>query len=76
MKKVNRLRKRMEQNRKYLIPSLVLLTALGSGVYGISNASAENRENQSAVVERIANRFNLDKDDVQKVFDENQQKEK
>lgn len=70
MKKVNRLRKRMEQNRRYFIPSLVLLTALGTGVYGMSGADAQGGEAQSSIVEKIAEKFNLSKDDVQKVFEE------
>lgn len=70
MKKVNRLRKRMEQNRRYFIPSLVLLTALGTGVYGMSGADAQGSGAQSSIAEKIAEKFNLSKDDVQKVFEE------
>lgn len=60
----------MEQNRKYFIPSLVLLTAMGTGIYGISSAGAEGGEKQASIIERIASKFNLDKSDVQKVFEE------
>ncbi|EKE11256.1 MAG: hypothetical protein ACD_15C00113G0021 [uncultured bacterium] len=70
MKKVNRLRKRMEQNKRYFIPSLVLLAAMGAGVYGTNNAGAQVGENQSSIIERMASKFNLNKDEVQKVFDE------
>ncbi|HCU70569.1 MAG TPA: hypothetical protein DIC35_02300 [Candidatus Moranbacteria bacterium] len=70
MKKVNRLRKRMEQNRRYFIPSLVLLAAMGAGIYGVSDAGAQVGENQASIIEKIAAKFNLSKDEVQKVFDE------
>lgn len=70
MKKVNRLRKKMEQNKKYFIPSLVLLAAMGSGIYGINRVSAQTNDGQAAIAERIASRFNLNKDEVQKVFEE------
>jgi hypothetical protein len=70
MKKVNRLRKRMEQNKRYFIPSLVLLAAMGAGVYGVSSAGAQVDDNHVSMIERIATKFNLNKDEVQKVFEE------
>lgn len=71
MKKVNRLRKAMQKNKKFIIPSLALMAALGSGAYGISGVSAQGTDNQTSIIERIANKFNLNKDEVQKVFEEN-----
>lgn len=70
MKKVNRLRKRMEQNKRYFIPSLVLLTALGAGIYGVRHVDAQGNMHQASMAERIGHKFNLNQDEVQKVFAE------
>lgn len=56
-----------------------LLTAVGlSTVAGVGMASAEsgasgNTDPMSGLVQKIATRFNLNQDDVQKVFDEDRQ---
>jgi hypothetical protein len=60
----------MEENKRYFIPSLVLLAAMGAGVYGVNNAGAQVDGNPSSVIEKIATKFNLSKDEVQKVFNE------
>ncbi len=64
MKKVNRLRKAMQKNRKFILPSLALMAALGSGAYGISGVSAQGNDSQSSVIEKIADKFSVDKDQL------------
>jgi hypothetical protein len=61
----------MEKRKKFIIPALVAATVLGVGAYSISGASASNGNGYNSIVEKIASKFSLNKDDVQKVFDDN-----
>jgi len=48
------------------------VAAIGvSGLVGLGVVSAQSAGNRSSLVEAIASRFNLNKSDVQKVFDQN-----
>jgi hypothetical protein len=62
----------MEKGKKFIIPALALATVLGGGFWAVSNASAWGN-GQGTMVQRIAEKFNLNKDEVQKVFDENRE---
>lgn len=57
-------------SRNIFITQLALLTVLGIGVYGISRTHAQSNENKMSIVQKIAEKFNLSSDEVQKVFDE------
>lgn len=61
----------MKNKKKIIIPAFLLAFIMGAGAYGIANANTKEGPFHSALVEKIAQRFNLNKDDVEKVFDEN-----
>ncbi|MFZ2154245.1 MAG: hypothetical protein WAV16_03375 [Candidatus Moraniibacteriota bacterium] len=60
----------MQKNKKIIIPIVALSVLLGSGVWGINNIYANEDNPQNSIIEKIAQKFNLNKDEVQKVFDE------
>ena len=62
------------RNKKILIPTLVIVGGLSVfGAIGVQKAFAEDNAQRNSIIERIASRFNLKVDDVQKVFDESRQ---
>ena len=57
-------------NKKLIFP-VVALTVLGLAVLDVNLASADNSSSsRDTIVQKIAEKFNLNKDDVQQVFDE------
>lgn len=61
----------MTRNKKIIIPALALITLLGAGAYGVSRASADEMgSGMTSLVEKISTKFGLNKDEVQKVFEE------
>ncbi len=57
-------------NKKLLLTA-VTITVLGAGLFGISTVSAQtNSDPSSNLVQKISEKFGLNKDEVQKVFDE------
>lgn len=64
--------------KKTLLVAVALTTAIGSGIL-TTNAFAQDQATSggpmSGIVEKIATRFSLNKDDVQKVFDDARQEE-
>jgi hypothetical protein len=57
-------------NKKLILPALAI-AILVIGVVDAQTASAQNlTSTRNSLVEKIATKFNLNKDDVQKVFDE------
>jgi polyhydroxyalkanoate synthesis regulator phasin len=61
--------------RKKLIIAVSAIAAagiIGASTLGIASAATSNNSGQS-IVDKIAQKFNLNKTDVQKVFDENRQ---
>jgi len=56
--------------KKLLTIAGLLVTAGAAGVLGLSHVSAESSTGDSNLAEKIAQKFNLNKDEVQKVFDE------
>jgi len=60
----------MKKNKKIIIPVIALSILLGAGAYGIGNIYASEDNSQNSIIEKIAQKFNLNKDDVQKVFEE------
>lgn len=60
----------MTNNKKIIIPALMLTILLGAGAYGATKVNAEESFSKTSLVEKIAQKFNLNKDEVQKVFDE------
>lgn len=59
----------MKFNKQLLAVGLVTAVTAGSLV-GVSAASAQGSNNQSSIIDKIATRFNLNRDEVQAVFDE------
>jgi hypothetical protein len=57
-------------NKKLIFP-VIALAVLGFTLLDVNLASADNSENyQKTIVQKIAEKFNLNQDEVQKVFDE------
>lgn len=48
----------------------------GVGGVGLASAATSNSSNSTSIVDRIATKFNLDKDEVQAVFDEERNEHK
>lgn len=58
-------------NKKQIIIPALLLAIAGTTFFGVTSALAQGTNNQeSTLVQKIASKFNLNKDEVQKVFDE------
>lgn len=61
----------MNMKRSLLIGVSVASAGLaGVGGVGVASAMTPTDTNSTSIVEKIASKFNLDKDEVQKVFDE------
>lgn len=65
----------MKKSKKYIIISLAVAALAGAGLYGAAKANAFMGygwmgNSQDTMVNRMAERFGLNKDEVQKVFDE------
>ncbi len=58
------------QKRKMIIPALVLGVATVVGVSSFSNVSANEESQYSPIVQRIAEKFSLNQDDVEQVFED------
>ncbi|MDA3814776.1 MAG: hypothetical protein PF549_00205 [Patescibacteria group bacterium] len=64
----------MSISKKVIIPSLILGAMFYVGAYGVGTTLASENENgQDTIVQRIAERFNLNTNEVQEVFNENQE---
>lgn len=59
----------MKINRGMLVAGLVTTVAVGS-LLGIGTASAQSTTGQTSVVDKMVEKFNLNRDDVQTVFEE------
>jgi hypothetical protein len=60
-------------NKKVLLPT-VALTVLAATGYGVSFANAQEIDDQPVtLIQRIANRFNLNQDEVEQTFQEHKQ---
>lgn len=60
----------MKKNKRIVIPAVALSILLGAGALGIGSLYASEDNPQNSIIEKIAQKFNLNKDEVQKVFDE------
>ena len=61
----------MKKSKKVIIPALVLGAIAVSGVIGLSTASADEKEDgRTSIIQRIAQKFNLNEDEVKTVFEE------
>lgn len=60
---------------KTVIAAVVALTVTAGTLFTVSHAFADTASNQpyTSLVQKIADTFHLNKDDVQKVFDQNRQ---
>lgn len=60
--------------KKIIIPSLVLGAIACTGLYGVSSVSASaDGTGRNTIVQKIAEKFNLNTDEVQTVFKENRE---
>lgn len=67
----------MKKNKKIIIPVIALSILMGVGAYGVGNSFASEDENpRNSLIEKIAQKFNLNKDEVQKVFEEDREERK
>ncbi len=70
----------MKKSRKNIKKAILATLALGvmtaSGIYGINSAFAKYGNGQLDVANKIAERFGLNKEEVQKVFEENRQEQR
>ncbi len=56
---------------KKIFPIIAGLTLLGGAtVYGVTQANAAGVPNDTSIIEKIASKFNLNKDEVKAVFDQ------
>lgn len=60
----------MRTIKKIILPTLLLTGALAVGALGISKVSAQDTGSYPPVVQKLAERFGLDVDDVESVFEE------
>lgn len=59
---------------KKILASIFGVTLLGSTLFGASYVAAQKTDTATpSIVQRLAEKFNLNQDDVQKVFDEHRQ---
>ena len=58
------------KKRKMIVPALALGVATVVGVAGISHVSANEGDQYPPIIEKIAEKFNLNQDEVKQVFDE------
>ncbi len=59
-------------SKKVIIPSLILGAIACTGFYGVgATFASDSDDNRETIVQRIAERFNLNTDEVESVFDEN-----
>lgn len=61
----------MKKRSRAIIPAVAAGAVILVSVYGANLASANGGYGQDSLAERLVSRFNLNKDDVQKVFEEN-----
>ncbi len=57
-------------NKKYLKPTTFVLGIIMLGLLSVSYASAQDKSNYPPIVQKLAQKFNLNEADVQAVFDE------
>ena len=65
----------MKKN-KAIIPVVALAILLGAGAYGVNNIYAADDEQRSSLVDKLVEKFNLNKEDVEAVFKENREERK
>jgi len=56
--------------KKIILPTFLALSVLVVGMLAVANVSAQELSDYPPVVQKIAERFNLNIDDVEKIFDE------
>lgn len=64
----------MKMKRTVLVGAVAAVAAVGGvGGAGIASAATNGNSSESSIVDKIASKFNLNKTDVQSVFDENRE---
>lgn len=66
----------MTKNKKIAVSTLVVAIVLGAGVYGINQTMAQGMNGGSTLIDKLVAKFNLNKDEVTKVFDENRNEQR
>jgi len=65
----------MKKN-KAIIPVVALAILLGAGAYGINNIYAADDEQKNSLIEKLVEKFNLNKEEVEAVFKADQEDRK
>jgi len=60
-------------NKKILVPTVALTVLTILGIVGAKTIKADNVNNYPPIVQRLVEKFNLNEEDVKKVFDEERQ---
>ena len=60
-------------SKKMIITTMLILTLLTIGLYGVSQVSAEDLASHAPIVQRIADKFGLNVADVEEVFTQERQ---
>jgi hypothetical protein len=63
----------IKMNKKILVPTIALTVLSILGVVGTKTIKADDVNNYPPIVQRLVEKFNLNEDDVKKVFDEERQ---
>lgn len=60
----------MKKSRKYIGIGMIVSAVAIAAILGAANVNAHDSSTRNALVDRLTTKLNLNKDDVQKVFDE------
>lgn len=61
------------KNKKAIIPTMLMLGIIVTGLLSVSYASAHESGEYPTIVKKLADKFNLNEDEVKAVFDEDRQ---
>jgi uncharacterized membrane protein YhiD involved in acid resistance len=70
------MKKSRKKTKNAILTALTLGVLIASGVYGLNSAFAKYGEGNLEIANKIAERFGLNKEEVQAVFDENRQEQR
>src|SRR3989344_2094674 len=60
-------------SKKFILPTTLIMGIIMLGLLSVSYASAQENTNYPSIVQKLAERFNLNEADVEAVFDEERQ---
>lgn len=59
-----------ETMKQYITVSVIAIAVVGAGLFGVSHVSAQDADSHDTLVQKIAQKFNLNQEEVKAVFDE------